>query len=74
MHALGKRTPLGKCEICSTKSSKLYSALTYAVFVNGNIKMLKLFKNREVKVQIKFKSYFKSYFKLHSLNYNIKDV
>lgn len=56
MHTLGKRAPLGKCDLCTTKSSKLYSVLTHDVFVNGNIKMLKMFKNRAVKIQIKLKA------------------
>lgn len=38
------------------KVQNYYSALTGAEFVNSNIKMPQVFKNREAKVQIKFKS------------------
>lgn len=71
MHTLVERASLGKCEVCSTKSSKLYAGLTHSVSVNGNIKMVKMFKNREVKVQIKLKAILNVKIKWHNLNSNI---
>lgn len=53
-YCIGKGAGLGKCEVHTSKSSKLYSIVTDAVSDSSNIKIFQRFKNGEVKVQVKF--------------------